>query len=80
MIPLYGFVEGDTLGLLILADPEETLDSLARKTAASASVRVAATAEAAWRVRAGDRALDGALTVKAAGLEPLDRFDVVRGG
>jgi hypothetical protein len=29
MIPLYGFLEGDTLGLLILAAPDDTMAKLA---------------------------------------------------
>jgi hypothetical protein len=40
MIPLYGFLEGDTIGLLVLADEEETLASLADKLQSAASVRV----------------------------------------
>ena len=30
-IPLYGFLQGDTVGLLILADEGETVQTLARK-------------------------------------------------
>lgn len=76
LFPLYGFLEGDTLGLLVLADADETLDSLARKLGASASVRVAPSARHA--VRVGGSVLDGRTTVRAAGLAALDRFDVVR--
>jgi hypothetical protein len=30
-VPLYGFLQGDTVGLLILAEEAETLQALARK-------------------------------------------------
>jgi hypothetical protein len=76
MIPLYGFLDGDTLGLLILVDPEETVGALAERMARSASVRVATVGPLA--LRSGGRTIDPGLTVAAAGLEPLDRFDVGR--
>jgi hypothetical protein len=79
MIPLYGFLEGDTLGLLVLADPEETVGSLAEKLERSASVRVTPRSGSGGDrliVRAGPRVLDSRLTVQAAGLQALDRFDV----
>lgn len=75
MIPLYGFLEGDTLGLLVLAEPEETIEALGRKLERSAAVRVAPRHQLV--VRFQDRVLDGRLTVAAAGLRALDRFDVV---
>lgn len=78
MIPLYGFLEGDSLGLLILADEEETVASLAEKLVRSAAVRVRAERT---RVVFGGRAIDPGLTVKGAGMKPLARFDVrVAGG
>jgi len=40
-IPLYGFLEGDTLGLLMLAEEGETVLQLARKLQQAASLRVA---------------------------------------
>lgn len=75
MIPLYGFLQGDTLGLVLLADPGESVESLARRLERSASVRVAPRARLV--VMLGDRALDGRSTIAEAGLRPLDRFDVV---
>jgi len=78
LIPLYGFLEGDTIGLLILADPEETIAELARKLEASAAVRVAPRARLA--VHVGERELDPRLTVAGAGLAALDRFDVTGAG
>jgi hypothetical protein len=77
-IPLYGFLEGDTIGLLILAEENETIAALAEKLQQAAIVRVK------WRpsveVVYKERALDPKLTVVEAGLEPLQRFDVVATG
>ena len=41
-VPLYGFLQCDTVGLLILAEEAETLQALARKLQDAASLRVAA--------------------------------------
>jgi hypothetical protein len=76
MIPLYAFLQGDTLGLLILAEEEETVASLARKVVAAATVRVAPP-KGDLVVMRDDRALDARVTVTAAGLEALDRIDVL---
>jgi hypothetical protein len=75
MIPLYGFLEGDTLGLLILADEEDTTAALADRLEASAAIRVGACPRrrVIWR----GRVLDRASTVGSLGMQPLDRFDVV---
>jgi hypothetical protein len=77
VIPLYGFLEGDTLGLLVLAQPDDTIAMLAEKLRASASVRVVLRGPVA--VRHHERVLDPQSTVARAGLTALDRFDVVRG-
>ena len=74
-IPLYGFLEGDTLGLLVLADEGETILELARKLQDAASIRVARKDEIDF-VYDG-KAIDPALTVAQAGLQALDRFDVI---
>lgn len=74
-MPLYGFLEGDTIGLLILGREGETVAELARKLLQAAAVRVAPRA-ARMKVLRDGRALDPGLTLTAAGLRPLDRFDV----
>jgi Tfp pilus assembly protein PilN len=76
-VPLYGFLQGDTVGLLILAEDGDTLEALARKLQAAASLRVA-TREAV-RVLYNDKAMDPTMTVAQAGLQALDRFDVLSG-
>jgi hypothetical protein len=74
MIPLYGFLEGDTLGLLILATEQDTAAELARKLQDAAALRVAPARDA--RVWIHGRRLEPSITVAAAGLSALDRFDV----
>ena len=74
MIPLYGFLEGDTIGLLVLADERDTMAGLADKLQRSAQVRVAARSPVHVEVR-GSR-LHPSVTVARAGLMALDRFDV----
>ena len=76
MIPLYGFLQGDTLGLLLLVDPEATAQQLAEQLVAAAAVRVAI--EPPVHVVFDGRVLDPRVSVSRAGFRALDRFDVVR--
>lgn len=76
MIPLYGFLEGDTLGLLMLVQADTTLGELADKLRSAARLR----ADPGEKVRVWVRGapLDAKLTVQDANLSALDRFDVRR--
>jgi Toluene-4-monooxygenase system protein B (TmoB) len=74
-IPLYGFLEGDTLGLLVLAQEGETVLELARKLQEAASIRVARNDEI--DLVYNGKAIDPGLTVAQTGLQALDRFDVI---
>ena len=74
-IPLYGFLQGDTVGLLILAEEGDTLQALARKLQDAASLRVAAR-ERLQLVYNG-KTMDPTMTVAQAGFQALDRFDVI---
>jgi hypothetical protein len=76
-IPLYGFLQGDTVGLLILAEEAETLQALARKLQDAASLRVASRDHV--QLVYNDKTMDPAMTVAQAGFEALDRFDVISG-
>ena len=76
-IPLYGFLEGDTLGLLLLAEEGETVLDLARKLQDAANIRVARNDSV--RILYNGNAIDPALTVAQTGLQALDRFDVIGG-
>jgi Toluene-4-monooxygenase system protein B (TmoB) len=73
-LPLYGFREGDSIGVLILADEQETVGSLAQKLQEAASIRVVP-AERVELVHR-NRVLDLNITLSQARLAALDRFDV----
>ena len=77
MIPLYGFLAGDTLGVLVLARTDDTSEQLAQRLQEAARSRVAPAP--GMVVRFGGRVLDRWETVETVGMRPLDRFDVVRG-
>ena len=77
LIPLYGFLQGDTLGLLVLAYKADTIAQLADRLQQSARVRVVR--RPSVRLLYKGRVLDPELTVETAGIEPLERFDVVAG-
>jgi len=76
-IPLYGFLQGDTLGLLILAEEGDTLQALARKLQDAASLRVAGRDRV--NVVYNGKTMDPTMTVAQSGLQALDRFDVISG-
>jgi hypothetical protein len=73
-IPLYVFVQGDTLGLVVLAPESEMVDDLAQRLARAAAPRV--TLHGTLRVWHRGQALRGDLSVKEAGIAPLDRVDL----
>jgi hypothetical protein len=76
MIPLYGFLEGDTVGLLVLADETTTVEDFAARLQQSARVRVRRLE--AVRVMYSGRELDPKLTLQQAKIGALERIDVVR--
>jgi Toluene-4-monooxygenase system protein B (TmoB) len=74
-IPLYGFLQGDTIGLLILAEERDTLEVVAQKLQDAASLRVACRERVL--VIYNGKTIDRTMTVAEAGLNALDRFDVI---
>jgi hypothetical protein len=77
-IPLYGFLEGDTLGLLMLAEEGETVLELARRLQEAASLRVARIDKI--HLVYNGKAIDPGITIAQAGFQELDRFDVFSRG
>ena len=75
LLPLYGFVEGDTLGLLILAHDDDTVARLADRLSAAARVRVAP--REGMQVVYRGRVLAPEQSLTAAGLSALERVDLV---
>ena len=74
-VPLYAFVRGDTLGLVVLARDDETIDELAQRLARAAAPRVALSGK--LHVLHRGKRLTGALSLSEAGVRPLDRVDLV---
>jgi hypothetical protein len=74
-IPLYCFVAGDSLGVVVLVNEHDTVTDVALRAQQAAAVRVAPRPHAV--VYAHGAALDRDATVKEVGLVALDRIDVV---
>ncbi len=75
LVPLYGFLRGDTIGLIVLVHDDDPVEKIATVLQEAASLRVAPVARASVHHRG--KKLDPSLTVAAAGLAPLDRVDVI---
>ena len=78
LVPLYGFLRGDTIGLIVLVHDHEPVSAIAEKLQQAATVRV--TPRAAASVFHAGRRLDPESSVAKAGLAALDRVDVVPEG
>ena len=75
LVPLHGFVSGDTVGLLVLVQDTDTIEHLAQTLMAAASVRIAPAPRA--RVYRGLEELPREQTVASLGLTALERVDLV---
>lgn len=75
LVPLFGFLRGDTIGLVVLVQDHHPVSEIARSLQEAASVRV--TPRPAASVYFNGLKLDPGQTVAAAGLGPLDRVDVI---
>ena len=76
LVPLYGFLRGDTIGLVILVHDHSTIAEVSRVLQEAASMRVAPKPRAS--VYFAGKLLDPELSVADAGLSMLDRVDVVQ--
>jgi hypothetical protein len=75
LVPLYGFLKGDTVGLVVLVHEEQTVAEIARQLQQASSVRVAPSTRAQVYFRG--MKLDSKSTIAASGLSALDRVDVI---
>ena len=75
LIPLYGFLKGDTVGLVVLVNDNDRIADIASSLQQAAACRVAPAPIA--HVLFEGRVLDPQQTVAGAGLQPLDRIDVI---
>jgi hypothetical protein len=76
VLPLYAFVEGDTTGILILADENESVQSLNKKVRGAVDLRVQPDGEMDVVYRG--TVLSPAITLADAQFTPLQRFDLRR--
>ena len=75
MVPVYGFLRGDSLGLVLLVRSEESVASIVTTLYEAAAPRVARAPSAA--VYHAGRRLDPACSIAESGIGALDRVDVV---
>lgn len=76
LVPLIGFVQGDSIGVLVLAHDDMTIAQVAEKLRQSARVRVDVDGE--WELRVADHVPMPDNTVAEAALGPLQRIDLRR--
>jgi toluene-4-monooxygenase system protein B len=75
LVPLHGFLRGDSVGLLLLVHDTDSLEHVARTLIDAAAVRVAPAARA--RLFAAGVELPLGETVASVGLTPLARVDLI---
>jgi hypothetical protein len=75
VMPLYGYVEGDALGVVVLVRPDDSVRTLAARLLGAVALRRAPAGEG--RVMAQGQLLDPRSTLRREGIEPLDRVDLV---
>ena len=75
LVPLYGFLQGDTVGLLVLVQDTDSVSEVALVLQQAASVRVKPGKRG--RVLHLGIELDATMTVAQAGLTALERVDVI---
>ena len=77
VMPVYGFVAGDTMGVVVLVRNEDTFRELAARLGEAAGVRVAGSERG--RISFNGRIVDPRATLRAEGVNALDRVDLVWG-
>jgi hypothetical protein len=75
VLPLYGFVQGDTMGVVVLGRLDGTVAELGANLLRAVGVRV--DRRGSYQLRAGARRLDPVAVLRTAAMEPLDRIDLV---
>lgn len=75
VLPLYAFVEGDTLGVVVLGRLDGTVRDLGESLLRATSVRVGR--RGPFRIMSGARSLELAAPLRTLGMKLLDRVDLV---
>jgi len=75
VLPLYAFVQGDTMGVVVLGRLEGTIAELGDNLLRAVGVRVGR--RGPYQLFAGERRLEPAALLRAQAMSPLDRVDLV---
>jgi len=75
VLPLYGFVQGDTMGVVVLGRLDGTVAELGANLLRAVGVRV--DRQGPYQLLAGARRLDPDAALRTQAMEPLDRIDLV---
>lgn len=75
VVPLYGFVQGDTLGVVVLGRLDGTVAELGANLLRAVAVRLER--QGPYQLRAGERRLDSDAALRTQALKPLDRIDLI---
>jgi hypothetical protein len=74
-LPLYGFVEGDTMGVVVLGRLDGTVAELGEALLRAVGVRLRPRGR--YQLLAGGQRLDPTAALSAQAMAPLDRVDLV---
>jgi hypothetical protein len=74
-MPLYGFVQGDTMGVVVLGRLDGTVAELGASLLRAVGVRVSR--RGSYQLVAGKRLLDPNATLRTQVMEALERIDLV---
>jgi hypothetical protein len=75
LVPVHGFVRGDTLGLVVLVQDTDSIAQLGQALLGAATVRIGPATRLRLYHRSRELSLDD--TVARAGINALDRIDLV---
>lgn len=75
VMPLYAFVQGDTLGVVVLGRLDETVRDLGENLLRATGVRVKR--RGPFRIMSGERSLNLAAPLRTLNIRVLDRVDLV---
>ena len=75
VVPFYGFVQGDTMGVVVLGRLDGTVAELGANLLRAVGVRL--NRQGPYQLRAGARLLDPEGTLRTQAMKPLDRIDLL---
>jgi hypothetical protein len=75
VLPFYGFVQGDTMGVVVLGRLDGTVAELGSNLLRAVALR--SNRQGAYQLQVGGRRLDPDATLRSEAMKPLDRIDLV---